>query len=1090
MVLTELSPNHIARNGNFDVESGFPSRDLFAIRGGAPAVPLSHRNTLKKTIEAGDAGPLSLKQSRLPHPVARISPRKYRSTFDVAATADTTFVPPIPDLGPYAAAQGEAAASWGMNMSTASSIISMYGRDSPNNPRTAFRQTSDQDYRSFSMTQGPFTPASLSNHRSFSSLRDSRVLGTPARPRSPFTYPTRLKRPGFKPPSPTSSDVGAVDDRNAARLERGLSSRASSPSSPHLKGRLPGGRQDLNRSVPPLLVLPPLSAHLRRRSRGKPPASRVATQLLASISSPDHLGALPSGSNAQPLGQSTRHGTDKPPVPLYYDYTEAFEDDEFSLNRPTSSFPFLTIDRTIPENSPVSNSSSTGKDAQEVVEQRANMGDCGQQPGHSEPAGSPSANMDEPITSHPTMTESLNDIFHVKSFGSLDIGAPSSPRTTTNGAGYHLTQSRNAYPTRNPNRNYDDLDTPTASISQSQSAICHFQDAETQEGTEIYTRLSTRRRDRYLPTPRELHAEEAYKQEAYKQEAYKQEPADNGRRGKGATEPFRLEGDGAALERPTSSYSRRSSIRRFFSSDQGFEDMPEIVTTFEGIGRPYTPDRFLPGSTEAQCSHTTKESSDHIKRLDSASIDGFDLQHSRSASDGEDLRSNNKLTKRSSNEKEPKILTVVGDISAIHDVPRIHPVLRESSRRKRRFSLTAQADFQVAISGLTGANLMKQLPQLPVLQTREPISFPLPPSTTPVGVLFPSMLSTKNGIPAEGEGLVPAISGGVNVASTSDDQITPKMSLENTHSPLFPIPSSGGDLGLGEPQRANLAREMTVPQKLKVGARPPLTDYRVLESFDTPINFEAFSPSPSLTPKAPFVAGETMKKVSFQEARQIPITVNPPKFILRSSVTPPSRPYKPALGISRGEAQSKAFDRDVSDRLLSGGCAPGGRLYGPETRETAFSGRLSTGSDDNGRGRSSNIGLNPALRHANPSEPRSVFSDDSSQIATNRNAIKRLTNLRAKLPILSASRRSKDGPGLSDRAAANLTVAKPRKKVRIQSPRRAVGLCEARYKVKKLASRLGSWFHRRRERSRVVFRSFRNGGTASVGKAGVMYPGV
>jgi hypothetical protein len=1078
MVLTEISANHTARNGNFDVESRCPGRDPFVIRGSIPALPLPHHNTLKTTVEAGDVGSLSFKQSRLPHPVARISPRKYRSTFDVAPTGDIALAPPIPDLGPYAAAQGEAAASWGMNMSTASSIISMYGRDSPNNPRTAFRQTSEQEYRSLSMTQGPFTPTSLSNHRSFSSLRDSRVLGTPARPRSPFTYPTRLKRPGFKPPSPTSSDVGGADNRNAARLERGLSSKASSP---RPRGRLPGGGQDLNRSVPPLLVKPPSSAHLRRRGRGKPSSPTVATQILPPVSSPNQLGALTGGSNVQTLGRSTHLGIDKPPVPLYYDYTEAFEDDEFSLNRPTSSFPFLAIDRTIPENPPVTNSSSAERDVQKF-DQRANAGDHGHQLGHSDPARYQSGDIEEPTT-HPTTTESSNDFSHVESFGSLDIDVPLDPGITSNGADvrespiYHPTQFSNAHPLRILNRNYDDLDIPTASVSQSQSATCHDQDPETQEGTETDTRLSTRRRDHYLSTPRELHAEEACEQEL----------ADEGRQGKVVTESFCLDGGGAALERPISSYSRRSSIRRFFSSDQGFEDMPEMVTTFEGIGRPYTPDRFLLGDTEARCSHTKKSSNGQIKRPDSTPVDGY-LRHCGSAAEGENSRSSSKLTKRSSKEGERKILTVVGDISAMDGVPQTHPVSRESSRRKRRFSLTAQEDFQVAISGLTSANLMKQLPQLPVFQTREPISFPLPPSEMPIGVPLPKVFPKENGIPSGSGGRVLAADGGTNGTSTS--QTTPRTSPDIPYIPLSHLPASGEALDLGEPQRVNLAYGVTAPQKFKVGARPPLTDHRALESFGIPVNYEASSSGPSLTPKAPFVAGETTKKVSFQEARQNPIIPNPPKFVLRSSATCTSRPYKPALGISRGEAQSKGFDRDVSDRLLSGGCAPGGRLYGPETREVVSSGRLSTGSD-NSRGRSSNIGLSPALRQANPSEPRSVFSDDSSQIATNKNAIKRLTNLRAKLPILSASRRSKDGPGLSDRVAVNLTVVRPKKKVRIQSPRRAVGLCEARYKVKKLASRLGSWFHRRRERSRAVFRGLKNGDTASSsGKSGVMYPGV
>ncbi|KAI9781154.1 MAG: hypothetical protein M1839_006262 [Geoglossum umbratile] len=1091
MVLAELSANNIARNGNFDVESGYPGTDPSAILGGLPAAPLPYPSMLKTTSEAGDVGPLSFKQSRLPHPVARISPRKYRSTFDLAATTDAAYIPPIPDLGPYIAAQGETAASREMNISTASSIISMYGRDSPSNARTAFRQASDQECRSFSMTQGPLTSASLSNHRSYSSLRDHRVPGTPVRPRSPFTYPTRLKRPGFRPPSPASSDIGGAENRNPAGLDRGSSSRASSPSSPNPRGRVPGGGQDLGRSAPLLLVTLPSLAHPRQRSRGTPSSSRVKTQALASMPSPDYLGAIASGSTTRILGQSVRYSVDKPSIPLYYDYTEAFEDEEFSLNRPTSSFPFLTIDRTIPENSPVTNGSGTEKGKREAIDQDADTGGCGHRSGHSELVGPPSGDIEEPTATRPVATEqhrkeSSNNSFRAESFEGSDTGAPLDPRTTSSGVDakdglkYQLAPSSNAYPLHSLNRDYSDLDTPMALVSQTQPAICRYRGPEIQGDAGTYTRLNTRRRGHYPSTPRELHGEGAYEQE----------PADEGQGEKGSNQVFGLESDGATSERPISSYSRRSSIRRFFSSDRGFEDMPEIVTSFEGIGRPYTPDRFLLGDAGLQYSHTKKRLNGPVKSVDSASIDSFDFPHSRSTIDDEDARrSSSKSTQRPHKEREPKIPTVIGDASTINDVPQTHAALREPSRRKRRFSLTAQEDFQVAISGLASANLMKQLPRLPVFQHHESVSFPLPPSATLVGVPCPDAPPDRGEIPAAigDEGLVLDASGGANGIGVSDGRATSRMSLEIPDSPLSYFPRNGP---LEESQGANLVHEMAAPQKFKVRARPSLADHGVLGSFNAPANSQRPSPSPSLTLKASFVAGEITKKVSFQETRQNPLVADPPKFKPRSSGASTSRPYNPALGVSRGEAQSKAFDRNISDKLLSGGCASGGRLYGPETKEMASPGRPSTSSDNNDRGRSNNAGLNPTLRHANPSEPRSVFSDDSSQIATNKNAIKRLTNLRVKLPILSASRRSRDGPGTSDRAITNLTVVRPKKRVRIQNPQRAVGLCEARYKVKKLASRLGSWFHRRRERSGVVFRSFRNSSTASVGRAGVMYPGV
>lgn len=40
------------------------------------------------------------------------------------------------------------------------------------------------------------------------------------RPRSPFAYPTRLKRPGFRPSSPALTDGGGVDYRRRAEIDR------------------------------------------------------------------------------------------------------------------------------------------------------------------------------------------------------------------------------------------------------------------------------------------------------------------------------------------------------------------------------------------------------------------------------------------------------------------------------------------------------------------------------------------------------------------------------------------------------------------------------------------------------------------------------------------------------------------------------------------------------------------------------------------------------------------------------------------------------------------------------------------------------
>lgn len=40
------------------------------------------------------------------------------------------------------------------------------------------------------------------------------------RPRSPFPYPTRLKRPGVRPASPALTDTGAVDYSKMVEIDR------------------------------------------------------------------------------------------------------------------------------------------------------------------------------------------------------------------------------------------------------------------------------------------------------------------------------------------------------------------------------------------------------------------------------------------------------------------------------------------------------------------------------------------------------------------------------------------------------------------------------------------------------------------------------------------------------------------------------------------------------------------------------------------------------------------------------------------------------------------------------------------------------
>ena len=91
-----------------------------------------------------------------------------------------------------------------------SEVISMC---EPASQKSGSRVFGDPDYRSYSMTQqSPQASYMLSPHRSYTSFRSQTdSSGFLQRPRSLFAYPTRLKRPGFRPSSPALTDRGVVD---------------------------------------------------------------------------------------------------------------------------------------------------------------------------------------------------------------------------------------------------------------------------------------------------------------------------------------------------------------------------------------------------------------------------------------------------------------------------------------------------------------------------------------------------------------------------------------------------------------------------------------------------------------------------------------------------------------------------------------------------------------------------------------------------------------------------------------------------------------------------------------------------------------
>lgn len=172
----------------------------------SPAIPKVLESMLKTTTETGEEGLFAIKPPRVPH-----SPRRIGGAY-----RDSPLHKPK-GAQPYEGALVDDRRRLPSYARDASSeVISMYETASQ---KSANRGFDDPDYRSYSMTQ-TYSTYSLSNHRSYASLRSHPESTVLQRPRSPFAYPSRLKRPGFRPSSPALTDGGGIDYSKRAEIER------------------------------------------------------------------------------------------------------------------------------------------------------------------------------------------------------------------------------------------------------------------------------------------------------------------------------------------------------------------------------------------------------------------------------------------------------------------------------------------------------------------------------------------------------------------------------------------------------------------------------------------------------------------------------------------------------------------------------------------------------------------------------------------------------------------------------------------------------------------------------------------------------
>ncbi|KAF2399966.1 hypothetical protein EJ06DRAFT_41150 [Trichodelitschia bisporula] len=180
----------------------------------------------------------------------------------------------------------------------------------------------------------------ISNHRSLTSLRGNEFT---QRPRSPYRYPARLKRPGYRPSSPLSDVTGLPPSRNpGVRLNSSLRSNYGPPM--HLNPPPPVPYQHRNRSAPSVASIGSYRSEGGVSSLHKAP-STVSDRYASAVSSqhqlvelsadpPSPVSSLPhtpldeDSGPAYEAEYSHKHTRRRSSVPTtgYYDYTEQLYD--------------------------------------------------------------------------------------------------------------------------------------------------------------------------------------------------------------------------------------------------------------------------------------------------------------------------------------------------------------------------------------------------------------------------------------------------------------------------------------------------------------------------------------------------------------------------------------------------------------------------------------------------------------------------------------------------------------------------------------------------------------------------------------------
>ena len=327
MALAEVSSNNIRNNSQFlgpraiqkygrprsslqngDDSSHYPPK-LSPIQG-----------MLKTTTELGDEGQFSVKPLRVPPSTLQLSPAPSIKSRKTPRRRR--------HLPPYNKVHGGFDVPYNAESPRQGSIASINSGFPIRDSSRSHQGSLIEEYRSASATQKSEHNNDLTRRQYFANGQyHSRGDASSFRPRSPYAYPTRLKRPSHRPSSPAVSDLHRTMTSYTQGLSREPSIRTMSPWSSYNVTRTPSPfHYVINQSDLDLQNYPPLLHTDQKRPR-TPSMSYVRPS--TPNASPTH--AIMSYSSRvyrkRSIPRAHRLRPQSPPVsPVFYDYTEDFED--------------------------------------------------------------------------------------------------------------------------------------------------------------------------------------------------------------------------------------------------------------------------------------------------------------------------------------------------------------------------------------------------------------------------------------------------------------------------------------------------------------------------------------------------------------------------------------------------------------------------------------------------------------------------------------------------------------------------------------------------------------------------------------------